>query len=398
MLLIEEIEETSDVYDITVEDTHNFYADGILVHNCTEIMQHTRSFRTVNDEEGRIALCTISSTNWGSARHPEDLRRPTRLLVRGLHNLLQYQDFLSIHSEMHNKEFEPLGIGITNLAYWHAKRKMKYGEEEALAEIKRWMEHQSFYAIEASVELAEEKGPCTMSDKTWYGKGVFPWERRSKGVDELTDFTPAAELDWETLRARMMVSGIRNATLGAIAPVESSSVVLNSTNGIEMVKQLITIKDSKAGAFAQVVPEYKKLKKYYQLLWDQPDCIEYLKTVAVLQVYIDQGISSNTFYSPKYFEGGKIPTTLVMKNLMIAHIWGIKSHYYHLVDKHGAMESLKDSNEGANVVGMQIPVPIQVTPTAAVTLATVGAGIYKPIVSTRVIEAADEDDCESCKL
>lgn len=369
-MFIKERGDTGRIYILNIDNVQDQGPFDSEVHPvyqtnlCTEIMQHTRPFKTVTDDSGRIALCTISSTNWGSARHPEDLRRPTRLLVRGLHNVLQYQDFLSIHSELHNKEFEPLGIGITNLAYWHAKRKMKYGEEEALAEVKRWMEHQSFYAIEASVEIAEEKGPCLMSDKTWYGKGVFPHERRAAGVEELTDFTPSDDLDWESLRARLMVSGIRNATLGAIAPVESSSVVLNSTNGIEMVKQLITIKESKAGAFAQVVPEYKKLRKHYQLLWDQKDCVDYLKTVAVLQVYIDQGISSNTFYSPKYFEGGKVPTTLVMKNLMLAHKWGVKSHYYHLVDKHGAMESLKEE---------------------------------QPARSHQFAEP-EEEDCESCKL
>lgn len=291
-----------------------------------------------------IALCTLGSMNWGAVRHPDELRRACRLLVRALHNLLQYQDFLSIQSQKHNVEFEPLGIGITNLAYWHAKRKFKYGEADALAEVKRWIEHQTFYITQASVELAKEKGACTMSHATCYGQGIFPWEKRARGVNELTDFTPSEDLDWEGLRAQMKKYGIRNSTLGAIAPVESSSVVLNSTNGVEMVKQLIVIKSSKAGEFPQVVPEYRKLKKHYQLLWDQPDCVEYLKVVAVLQAYIDQGISANTFYSPKFFPEGKIPSTLVVKNLMLAHRWGFKSHYYHLIDKQGGMDALKDSS------------------------------------------------------
>ena len=312
---------------------------------CTEIMQHTRPFQTIEDPDGRIALCTLGSGNWGAFRNPEDMKRPLVVLHRALHNLLQYQDFLSIHSYLHNKEFEPLGIGITNLAYWHAKRKMKYGDADALAEVKRWMEHQAFYLTEASVNLAKEKGPCEMSSKTFYGKGIFPWERRAKGVNALTDFTPSDDLDWEGLRAKLLLYGIRNATLMAIAPVESSSVVINSTNGINLVKQMIVVKDSKAGGFTQVVPEYKRLKKWYQLLWDQKDCIEYIKTTAVLQVYVDQGISSDTFYSPKHFPEGKIPVTLVLKNLMLAHIWGLKSHYYHLVDKEGAKEVLKASDQ-----------------------------------------------------
>jgi ribonucleoside-diphosphate reductase alpha chain len=307
---------------------------------CTEIMLPTRSFQTIDDPAGRIALCTLGSMNWGAVRHPEEMRRPLRLLHRGLHNLLQYQDFMSIHSELHNKEFEPLGVGVTNLAYWHAKRKFKYGEAEALAEVKRWMEHQSFYLTEMSVDLAAEKGKCLESDNTWYGHGVFPWERRAKGVNDLTDFTPSTELQWEPLRERMKIYGVRNATTGAIAPVESSSVVLNSTNGPNLVKDLITIKGSKAGDFPQVVPEYRKLKQHYQLLWDQPDCVEYLKTIAVLQVYVDQGISSDTFYSPKYFPEGKIPVTLVAKNLMLSHYWGLKSHYYNLIQKQALMDAV----------------------------------------------------------
>jgi ribonucleoside-diphosphate reductase alpha chain len=307
---------------------------------CTEIMQHTRSFQTVDDPNGRIALCTLGSLNWGSFRHPEDTKRPLVVLHRALHNLLQYQDFLSIHSELHNKEFEPLGIGVTNLAYWHAKRKLKYGEDDALAEVKRWMEHQAFYLTEASVNLAQEKGPCAESHNTRYGKGIFPWELRAKGVNELTDFTPSSDLDWESLRAKMIKYGIRNATLMAIAPVESSSVVINSTNGINLAKQLIIIKESKAGAFAQVVPEYRRLKKNYQLLWDQSDCIGYIKTVAVLQVYVDQGISADTWYSPKFFAEGKIPATLIAKNLMLAAKWGVKSFYYDLRDKQATKDIL----------------------------------------------------------
>lgn len=304
-----------------------------------------------------IALCTLGSINWGKFRHPDEMRRPIRLLHRCLHNLLQYQDFLSVHSEFHNKEFEPLGIGVTNLAYWHAKRKLKYGEPEALAEVKRWMEHQAFYLTEMSVELAQEKGPCVESKNTWYGKGIFPWERRAPGVDELTDFTPDSELDWEGLRAKMKRFGVRNATLMAIAPVESSSVVIDSTNGINLLKQFIVVKESKAGIVVQVAPEYQRLKKHYQLLFDQPDCIDYIKTVAVLQAYVDQGISSDTFYSPKHFKDGKIPLTLVTKNLMLAHKWGIKSHYYALTDAQSMLENLKkqkdaDVSEDSSATGV----------------------------------------------
>jgi ribonucleoside-diphosphate reductase alpha chain len=196
------------------------------------------------------------------------------------------------------------------------------------------MEHLAYYLTEATVELARERGPCLHSDKTRYGQGTFPWELRAAGVNELANFAP--ELDWETLRSNMKQYGVRNATLMAIAPVESSSVVINSTNGIEMPMSLISVKESKAGSFTQVVPEYHKLKNKYQLMWDQTDCDGYLKTAAVLAAYVDQSISTNTFYSPKHFPDRKVPSTLIAKNLMQAHLWGLKTMYYSLLDKQGS--------------------------------------------------------------
>ena len=305
---------------------------------CQEILLPTKPFQRIEDPEGRIALCTLGSINWGAFRNPQEMRKACRVLVRSLSNLLQYQDFLSIQSKLANDDFEPLGVGVTNLAYWHARRSYKYGEADSLAEVKRWMEHQAYYLTESTVELAQERGACKRSEHTYYGRGIFPWERRSAGVNELTDFTPS--LDWEPLRARMKKYGVRNATLMAVAPVESSSVVMNSTNGIEMPMELISIKESKAGSFVQVVPEYKRLKNRYQLMWEQTDCIGYLKTACVLAAYVDQSLSTNTFYSPKHFADGKVPGTLIAKNLMLAYKWGLKTVYYSLIDKVGSKNIL----------------------------------------------------------
>ena len=309
---------------------HTIYQSNL----CCEILLPTKSFKRLDDSDGRIALCTLGSINWGAFRNPEDMRRACRILHRSLNNILDYQDFLSIQSKLSNDEIRPLGIGITNLAYWHAKRSLKYGERDSLAEVKTWMEHQAYYLTEASVELAKERGACLGSDKTRYGQGIFPWELRATGVNELTDFAP--ELDWETLRTNMKTHGIRNATQMAIAPVESSSVVINSTNGIEMPMSLISVKESKAGSFVQVVPEYHRLKNKYQLMWDQKDCNGYLKTSAVLAAYVDQSISTNTFYNPAHFGDRKVPTTLIAKNLMQAHHWGLKTFYYSLINKAGS--------------------------------------------------------------
>ena len=309
---------------------HTIYQSNL----CVEILLPTKPFKRLDDETGRISLCTLGSINWGAFRNPEDMRRVCRVLQRSLCNILDYQDFLSIQSKLSNDEIQPLGIGVTNLAYWHAKRGLKYGEADALAEVKSWMEHQAFYLTEATVEMAQERGPCLHSAQTRYGQGIFPWELRAKGVNELTNFSP--EMDWETLRINMKKHGVRNATLMAIAPVESSSVVINSTNGIEHPMNLISVKESKAGSLTQVVPEYHRLKNKYQLMWDQTDCVGYLKTAAVLAAYVDQSISTNTFYSPKHFADRKIPTTLIAKNLMLAHYWGLKTIYYSLIDKQGS--------------------------------------------------------------
>jgi ribonucleoside-diphosphate reductase alpha chain len=292
------------------------------------------------------------------------MRRACRILHRSLNNILDYQDFLSIQSKLSNDEIRPLGIGITNLAYWHAKRGLRYGEKDALAEVKTWQEHQTFYLTEMSVELAKERGKCLGSDQTRYGKGIFPWELRAKGVNELTDFTP--EMNWEALRADMLQYGVRNATNGAVAPVESSSVVINSTNGIEMPMSLISVKESKAGSFVQVVPEYHKLKNKYQLMWEQKDCEGYIKTAAVIAAYTDQSISTNTFYNPAHFPDRKVPTTLIAKNLMQAHMWGIKTFYYSLINKAGskAVDTIAESY----------------------------------VTALAPIDYDDADDCESCKL
>jgi ribonucleoside-diphosphate reductase alpha chain len=369
--ILKERTDTGRIYLVNIDNVINqgpfdTCLDPIYQSNlCQEILLPTRPFQRIEDPEGRIALCTLGSINWGAFKDPLQMRRACRVLVRSLSNLLNYQDFLSVQSRLANDEFEPLGVGITNLAYWHARRSLKYGEEDSLKEVKRWMEHQAYYLTEASVELAQERGACSRSSYTYYGKGIFPWERRNKGVDELTDFTP--NMDWEPLRERMKQYGIRNGTLMAVAPVESSSVVLNSTNGIEMPMELISVKESKAGSFVQVVPEYRRLKNRYQLMWDQTDCVGYLKTAAVLAAYIDQSLSTNTFYSPKHFQDGKVPGTLIAKNLMLAYRWGIKTIYYSLLDKVGSK----------NILTAQSDTLINATP---------------------VIIYPDDEGCESCKL
>lgn len=370
--ILKERTDTGRIYLINIDNVINqgmfdSIVDPVYQSNlCMEVLLPSKPFQRIDDESGRIQLCTLGSINWGSFRNPQDMRKACRILVRSLSNLLNYQDFLSIQSKLANDEFEPLGIGITNVAYWHARRNFKYGDDDALAEVKRWMEHQAYFLTEISVELAQERGPCLRSQHTYYGKGIFPWERRADGVNELTDFTPSSNLDWEGLRVKLLKYGIRNATLMAVAPVESSSVVLNSTNGFEMPMELISVKESKAGSFVQVVPEYRRLKNRYQLMWEQIDCVEYLKTAAVLAAYVDQSLSTNTFYSPKHFQDGKVPGTLIAKNLMLACKWGLKTIYYSLLDKTGSKHILTNTQDS--------------------------------VVSEPITIYEDESDCSACKL
>ena len=209
--ILKERTDTGRIYLVNVDNVINqgpfdTKVDPIYQSNlCQEILLPTRPFQRIEDPEGRIALCTLGSINWGAFRNPQDMRKACRVLVRSLSNLLQYQDFLSIQSKLANEDFEPLGVGITNLAYWHARKSLKYGTSESLSEVKRWMEHQAFYLTEMCVELAQERGSCKRSEHTYYGKGVFPWERRKEGVNELTDFTPS--LDWEPLREQCHTDG-----------------------------------------------------------------------------------------------------------------------------------------------------------------------------------------------
>ena len=355
--ILKERTDTGRIYLVNIDNViaqgpFDTQLDPIYQSNlCQEILLPSRPFQRLDDSDGRVALCTLGSINWGSFRTPQEMRKSCRILVRSLSNLLAYQDFLSVQSELANKDFEPLGVGITNLAYWHAKRNLKYGEKDSLAEVKRWMEHQAYYLTETSVDLAKERGACDRSLYTYYGKGIFPWERRNPGVDELTDFTPS--LDWELLREKLKQYGIRNATLMAVAPVESSSVVLNSTNGIEMPMELISVKESKAGSFVQVVPEYRRLKSRYQLMWEQTDCVGYLKTAAVLAAYIDQSLSTNTFYNPAYYPDNKVPGTVIAGNLMRAHRWGLKTVYYSLISKLGVKSMLANTPAQISTVSSQ---------------------------------------------
>lgn len=284
---------------------------------------------------GEIALCTLSAINWGNIKKPSDFEKPARLAVRALDNLLDYQDYPVIAAEIPGRARRSLGVGIINLAHFLAKNGLKYGEPQALELVDEYMEAMYFYLMKANVELAKERGACDWNADTYYSDGEFVWEKRAKAVDSIIPHTP--RLDWESLREDMKTYGVRHSTVIAMMPSETSAVISNATNGIEPPRAATTIKSNKDSVVKQLVPN-PRLK--YDYLWDQPTPDGYLKTMAVLQKYTDQAISANTSYNPANFDGGKVPMSQLLRDLLNAYKYGLKTLYYHntAVDVKGADE------------------------------------------------------------
>lgn len=313
------------VYDITVSDNENFFANEILVHNCAEIDLPTKPLNDINDPNGEISLCSLSAINWGNIKSPKDFEKICILAVRGLDALLSYQNYPILAAEMSTMKRRPLGIGIINFAYWMAKNGINYQNPD-LELIDEYAEAWSYYLIKASADLAAEQGAIPGLMETKYGHGITPNQTYKKDVDELI---PHVErMDWESLRTQLKETGIRNSTLMSLMPSETSSQIANATNGIEPPRSLISVKQSKHGVLKQVVPEYKRLKNKYDLLWDQRSPEGYLKIMAVLQKYIDQGISVNTTYNPQFFEDEKIPMSIMLQHLLMFYKYGGKQLYY----------------------------------------------------------------------
>jgi ribonucleoside-diphosphate reductase alpha chain len=271
-------------------------------------------------------LCTLSAINWGLINEPKDFEKYCNLAVRSLDALLDYQAYPVKAAEVSTRNRRPLGVGIINLAYFLAKRGLGYNEE-ALATIDEYAEAWSYYLIKASADLAAEQGSIPLINESKYGDGVLPIDTYKKDVDELVK--PKQRMDWKGLRKQLKTSGIRNSTLMALMPAETSAQISNSTNGIEPPRALVSYKQSKDGVMAQVVPGYHHLKNKYDLLWDQKSPQGYLKICAVLQKYIDQGISVNTSYNPEHFDEGKVPMSEMIKDIVTFYKYGGKQLYYN---------------------------------------------------------------------
>lgn len=332
---LQERKDTGRIYLMNVDHANDHgsfdkYKAPIRQSNlCQEIDLPTKPLANLYDESGEISLCTLAAINWGKIRDPHDFERVCTLAVRGLDELLSYQNYPVAAAKRSTLSRRPLGIGIVNFAYWLARNDLTYQHitEEGLKKIHEYAEAWSYYLIKASVDLAREKGACPFSHETKYHTGTMPIDTYKRDVDELV--APEYKMDWDTLRVTAGKYGIRNSTLMALMPSETSAQVSNSTNGIEPPRALVSVKTSKDGVLKQVVPEVRKLKNKYDLLWDQKSPEGYLKICAVLQKFIDQGISVNTSYNPKFYDDEQIPMSELIKHIVMFYKFGGKQLYYN---------------------------------------------------------------------
>ena len=294
---------------------------------CLEIALPTKPLSDVNDDKGEIALCTLSAFNLGALEDLDELENLADLIVRALDSLLDYQDYPIEAARQASLSRRTLGVGVTNFAYYLAKNGVRYSDGSANGLVHKTFEAIQYYLLKASNELAKELGACSKFDETTYSKGLLPIDTYKREVDDFCE--EPLHYFWETLRTDIREFGLRNSTLTALMPCETSSQITNSTNGIEPPRGYVSVKASKDGVMKQVVPEYTELKDDYELLWDIPSNDGYLQLTGIMQKFVDQSISANTNYDPANFPGEKVPMKLLLKDLLTAYKYGVKTLYYH---------------------------------------------------------------------
>ncbi|PID65403.1 MAG: ribonucleoside-diphosphate reductase subunit alpha [Gammaproteobacteria bacterium] len=309
---------------------------------CLEIALPTKPLDDINDEQGEIALCTLSALNLGAIKNLQELEPLADLVVRALDALLDYQDYPIKAAEKATRNRRTLGVGVINYAYYLAKNGAKYSDGSGLGLTHRTFEAIQYYLLKASVQLAKEYGACPAFNETTYARGILPIDTYKKELDKIC--AEPLHLDWEHLRNEIKTHGLRNSTLTALMPSETSSQISNATNGIEPPRGLVTVKASKDGILKQVVPEYERLKDQYELLWQMPNNDGYLQLVGMMQKFVDQAISANTNYDPTKFAGGRIPMRQMLKDLLTAYKLGLKTLYYHNT-RDGADDAQRDMQD-----------------------------------------------------
>nr|WP_312384065.1 class 1a ribonucleoside-diphosphate reductase subunit alpha [Moraxella sp. CTOTU47579] len=348
-LMMQERASTGRIYVQNVDhcNTHSPFDPSVAPirqsNLCMEIALPTQPLDNINDENGEIALCTLSGINLGEINQLEDIKEPAELIVRALDALLDYQDYPVIAAKNGSMKRRTLGIGVINYAYYLAKNGTKYSDPTALGLTHRTFEALQYYLLVASNKLAKEQGACPAFGDTTYSQGILPIDTYKADIDAICN--EPLQLDWEALRHDIKTHGLRNSTLTALMPSETSSQIANATNGIEPPRGLVSVKASKDGILKQVVPEIDKLKDQYELLWQMPNNKGYLSLVAIMQKFIDQSISANTNYDPTKFEDSRVPMKVMIQDLLMAYKLGVKTLYYHNT-RDGANDAQDDLENG----------------------------------------------------
>lgn len=332
-LMMQERASTGRIYIQNVDhcNTHSPFDPSVAPikqsNLCLEIALPTKPLKNIDDPNGEIALCTLSALNLGAIKDLSELEPLADLAVRALDNLLDYQDYPIISAQLGSMNRRTLGIGVINFANYLAKNGKKYSDGSANNLTHRTFEAIQYYLLKASMNLAKEQGACPLFNETTYSKGILPIDTYKRDLDKICD--EPLHMDWESLRKDIQEYGLRNSTLSALMPSETSSQISNATNGIEPPRGLISVKASKDGQLKQVVPDFEELRDSYELLWNMPNNDGYLQLVGIMQKFVDQAISANTNYDPSRFEGRKVPMQTLLKDLLGAYKLGIKTLYYH---------------------------------------------------------------------
>jgi len=350
--ILKERAETGRIYIMNIDhcNTHSSFKDRVTMSNlCQEITLPTDPLQHI-DGEGEIALCILSAINVGLINKRDELEPLCDLAVRSLEEIIDHQNYPIVAAEKSTKARRSLGIGYIGLAHYLAKKGYKFDQKLAWRQVDKLTEAFQYYLLKASNQVAKEKGKCDYFDRTKYSDGILPIDTYKKEVDEIVNnrnFT----YDWEWLRKEIKEHGLRHSTLSAQMPSESSSVVSNATNGIEPPRDYLSIKKSKKGPLKQIVPDYKRLKNNYTLLWDMKSNEGYINVVSVMQKYFDQAISGNWSYNPENYEDNQVPVSTMAQDLLTTYKYGWKTSYYQ-----NTYDAKKDVDEPQHTIDYDTPV------------------------------------------
>ena len=383
--LLKERAETGRIYIMNIDhcNSHSSFQDKVEMSNlCQEITLPTKPIVHIDDEEGEIALCILSAINIGKLKDVSDLEPLCDLAIRSLDELIDFQGYPVKAAELATRARRSLGVGYIGLAHYLAKQGVGYGDKEAWKLVHTLTEAFQYYLIKSTVNLAKEKGACKYSDRTKYAKGILPIDTYKKDVDEIVPND--LSLDWESLRADVLEYGVRNSTLSAQMPSESSSVVSNATNGIEPPRGYLSIKKSKKGPLKQIVPQFNTLKNNYTLLWDMKDNKGYINIVAVMQKFFDQAISDNWSYNPENYPDNEVPVSVMAQDLLTTYKYGWKTSYYQ-----NTYDIKTDEVEPAHPIGWYDNVKEEVG---------IQGHSQQTQLQSLVDELSQEEECESCAI